>query len=132
MSCTGYAAEYLPPGPERDECLGLIRIGVKFAAQHTGRKHGFLHNYLLGLARGMGGELSFERLLLRLRHEALKRELLGDEASPVEEIDEGFKMLAYYDPRLGRRQITLCTLRNKWSKVREIFSVDTIPASPKP
>jgi hypothetical protein len=35
---TGAASEYLPPDdPERDELLGLVRLGLKFQAQHTGR-----------------------------------------------------------------------------------------------
>lgn len=132
MSCTGYAAEYLPPGPEREEVLGLIRIGVKFAAQHNGRKHGFLHGFLLDLARGMGGELSFERLLLRLRHEALKRDLLGDEASPMEKVDDGFELLTYHDPRRGRVQMPFGTLRNRWTDVRKKIAEGGFTGSPIP
>lgn len=133
ITCTAIAAEHLPPdGPVRDELLGLVRIGLAIKAQHTGRKPGFLHNYLLGLAGGMGGELNFERLLLRLRHEAMKRELLSDEAIPVEKVDEGFELLTYHEPRRGRVQMTFGTLRNKWTKVRKIFSGDQITKSPKP
>lgn len=119
MSCTGYAAEYLPPGPERDEVLGLIRIGVKFAAQMTGSKPGFMHRYLLGLADGMGGDLSFERLLLELKVEARKRELLGADTSPVERVDETFELLTWHDPRRGRRQMPFGSLRNAWTGVRK-------------
>jgi hypothetical protein len=119
MSCTGYAAEYLPPGPERDECLGLIRIGVKFASQHNGSKPGYMHRYLLGLVGGMEGDLSFDRLLLELRFEARKRDLLGDDRSPIERVDESFEVLVWHDPRRGRRQMPFGTLRNAWTVVRK-------------
>lgn len=119
MSCTGWAAEFLPQGPERDACLGLIRIGVKFSAQHNGSKPGFMHRYLLGLAAGMGGDLSFERLLLELKLEARKRELLGADTSPVERVDETFELLTWHDPRRGRRQMPFGTLRNQLSAVRK-------------
>lgn len=119
MSCTGYAAEYLPPGPELEELLGLVRIGVKFAAQHNGSKPGFMHRYLLRLAGGMGGDLSFERLLLELKLEARKREVLGADKSPVERVDEEFEVLTWHDPRRGRRQMPFGTLRNAWTAARK-------------
>lgn len=119
MSATGYAAQHLPPGPERDEVLGLIRVGVKFSAQHNGSKPGFMHRYLLGLANGMGGDLSFERLLLELRFEARRRALLGADKSPIEQVDESFELLTWHDPRRGRRQTPFGTLRNAWTGVRK-------------
>lgn len=119
MSCTGYAAAHLPPGPDREEVLCLIRIGVKFAAQHNGSKPGFMHRYLLGLAGRMGADLSFERLLIELRLEASWRALLGVEKSPIEKVDEEFELLTWHDPRRGRRQMAFGTLRNTWTAVRK-------------
>lgn len=118
MSATGYVAQHLPHGPELEEVLGLIRVGVKFSAQRGG-KPGFMHWYLLGLVDGMGGDLSFERLLLELRFEARKRALLGPEKSPIERVDDSFELLTWHDPRRGRRQMPFGSLRNAWTVVRK-------------
>jgi hypothetical protein len=124
VSATGYADQFLPPGPERDECMGLMRLGFEMAKQHTGRKRGFLYNYLLELARGMGGALTFERLVLELRLQARRRELLGEGTSPIEKVDEEFELLTWHDPRRGRRQTPFGTLRNRWTDVRKFFLAD--------
>lgn len=132
MSATGYAAQHLPPGPERDECLGLIRAGVTFTAQQNGRKPGFLHCFLLALAGRLEGDLSFNGLLLELRVEARKRELLGEETSPVEKVDEAFEVLTYHEPRRGRIQMPFGTLRNKWTEVRKKIAAEDFTESPNP
>jgi len=133
VTCTGDAAEHLPPeGPVRDELLGLVRLGLAIEAQHTGRKPGFLHNYLVDLAARVGGDLTFNGLLLELRLEARKRELLGDDASPSERVDEGFELFTYHDPRRGRIQMPFGTLRNRWTDVRKKILGRRFTVSPKP
>lgn len=131
VTCTGDAAMHLPPdGPVRDELLGLVRLGLAIEAQHTGRKPGFLHNYLTGLAGCMGGDLSFNRLLLELRLAAKKRALLGENISPIENVDESFELLTYHDRRRGRIQMPFSTLRNKWSKVRKKIAEEGFTEAP--
>ena len=52
----------MPDCPERDELLGLVRIGVAFQAQHCGRKAGFLRNYVEAIVATMEkrmGEFGF-------------------------------------------------------------------------
>ena len=49
MTATGALVQYVPEGPERDELLGLLRIGMAFRAQQRGRRPGFLTGYVRAL-----------------------------------------------------------------------------------
>lgn len=102
---------HLPPGFERDELVRLARLGAKFAAQHRGRRPGFLRRYV----RELVGKLetrTFEALLVELELDAVRRDVLGEDASPIERVDRSFEVLTYHDPKHGRRQVTFKTIRN--------------------
>jgi len=50
MNLTHYVETTLPPSPEREEVLALVRLGLSFQQQQNiGKKPGFLKNYLLKL-----------------------------------------------------------------------------------
>ena len=65
--------------------LHLARLGAKFAAQHRGRRPGFLHRTLRDVVGGR--RLTFDALLAELEIAAAKRELHGAHASPFEKVD---------------------------------------------
>lgn len=119
MSVTGYVYDRLPEGPERDEALGLIRLGFKIAAQHNGKKPGFMACYLADLAKRIHGPLTFESLLLELRIQALARSVNGEAESPIENVDLSFELLTYHHPRRGRLQMPFGTLRNYLTTVKK-------------
>lgn len=119
VSVTGYVFENLPEGPERDEALGLIRLGFKIAAQHNGKNPGFLARYLADLAKRINGPLTFESLLLELRYQARVREVQGENASPIESVDVSFELLTFHDPRRGRLQMPFGTLRNHLTTIKK-------------
>lgn len=117
MSCTGYVAPFLPEGPEREEALGLIRLGIKFRNQHSGRKRGFLFNYVKRLA-AKDGVTSFGALVGELELEAARRNLYGERASPVEKVDRVWGLVTLHLPGKGEVRRTFHTLENIFSKVR--------------
>jgi hypothetical protein len=119
MSVTGYVYDHLPEGPERDQALGLIRLGFKIAAQHTGKKPGFMACYLADLAKRIHGPLTFESLLLELRIQALARSVNGEAESPIENVDPAFELLTFHHPRRGRVQMPFGTLRNHLTRVKK-------------
>lgn len=120
ITTTGAAAEHLPAdGPERDEILGLVRLGLRFRAQQDGRRPGFMRRYLIDLARKLEPPMTFERLLLQLAFEAQRRAFLGAAESPIEKIDRAADLVTYHDPKHGRLQVTFKTLRNHWTAVKK-------------
>jgi len=121
ITTTGAAAEYLPPdGPERDELLGLVRLGLKFKAQqHQGRRPGFLHRYITALVQAAPGRMSFEGLLKELAFQARRRELLGESASPIEKIDREWELVTWHCPRRGRKQTTFKRLQNLLATIQK-------------
>ena len=54
---TGRLHALLPEGPERDELLGIARLGVKMKRQHVGKRPEFIQNYFRSIV---------ERLAVRL------------------------------------------------------------------
>jgi hypothetical protein len=120
MGVTGYVYDNLPEGPERDEAIVMIRLGVKFAAQQNiGKKPGFMACYLTDLATRIKGPLTFESLLLALRIQALTLSVDDESDSPIENVDLSFELLTYHHPRRGRLQMPFGTLRNYLTKVKK-------------
>lgn len=117
MDLADYANEHLPPGPERDEAVSLIRLGQKFRIQQRGKRKGFLTKYLEAIAERISGKASFDLMLYELGIESSRREVYGEDASPVEKIDWEFELVTYHDPKGGRKQITFKALQNKISKM---------------
>jgi len=67
MNLTHYVETTLPPSPEREEVLALVRLGLSFQQQQNiGKKPGFLKNYLLKLIPTIEGPVTFDLLLHEL------------------------------------------------------------------
>lgn len=111
-TATGFADRHLPPGPERDEVLGLIRVGWKFTAQRKGRRPGPLAREMLQLAQKPGAALTFDWLLDQLESAAARRSIYGPAESCVTEVNRIRETIIYDDARAGRIQITFKRARN--------------------
>jgi len=116
MNLTHYVETTLPPSPEREEVLALVRLGLSFQQQQNiGKKPGFLKNYLLKLIPTIEGPVTFDLLLHELGMEAARRDMYGEEASPIEKVDRVWELVTYHHPRTGRQQLTFKSIRNKLS-----------------
>lgn len=111
MSATGTLMRFVPEGPEREELLVLVRLGTTFQAQHRGRRPGYLRRYLAGIVSTMPRP-TFAALLVELKLLALRREIQGEAASPIESVNAEFELVTYHDPARGRQQVTFKTIRN--------------------
>jgi len=109
-TATGAVDYYFPPGDKRDHVMGLVRLGQAFGRQHCGRKPGFLHHYICGIVAGME-KPTFANLLAELDLAAARRDA-GDDHEPIERVSRSFELLTFHDPRAGRCQIALGTLRD--------------------
>lgn len=108
---------YIPSGPRRDELLGLVRIGITFKNQQTGRRPGFLHRYIVGIVGRMAQPVTFDGLLAELELEAVRRE--SDEGVPIERVSRSFLLITYHHPRKGRLQVAFGTLRNIFTQAKK-------------
>jgi hypothetical protein len=116
MNLTHYVETTLPPSPEREEILTLVRLGLSFQQQQNiGKKPGFLKNYLLKLLSAIEGPITFDGLLHELELEAARRDMYGEEESPIERVDRIWELVTYHHPRTGRQQLTFKSIRNKLS-----------------
>src|SRR5690348_3123344 len=116
MNLAHYVETTLPPSPEREEILTLVRLGLSFKKQQNmGKKPGFLKGYLLNLLPTIEGPVTFDRLLQELELEAARRDMYGEKASPIEKVDRVWQLVTYHDPRRGRQQLTFKSIRNKLS-----------------
>ena len=118
FTATGYAAENLPAGTEREEIIVLIRLGAKFRSQHVGKRRGFLHNYLDSVVARMAEPLTFDALLGELELAAVRRSADDGEAVPVEQVSRSFCLLTYHDPKRGRLQVTFGRLKNIFTEAK--------------
>ncbi|SFN32431.1 hypothetical protein SAMN05216386_0480 [Nitrosospira briensis] len=120
MNITSYLETALPPSPERDQLITLVRLGLSFQKHHrVGKRPGPLKAYLLKVTGRIDAPLTFDRLLEELELEAVRRGMHGTAASPVEKVDRVWEIITYHHPRAGRQQLTFKTLRNKltWCKL---------------
>jgi hypothetical protein len=116
MNLTHYVETTLPPSPEREELLTLVRLGLSFQKQQRiGKRPGFLKDYLLSLLAKMEGPLTFDRLLQELELEAARRDMYGENESPIEKVDRIWSLLTYHHPRTGRQQLSFKSIQNKLS-----------------
>jgi hypothetical protein len=116
MNLTHYVETALPPSPEREELLTLVRLGLSFQKQQRiGKRPGFLKDYLLKLLSRMEGPLTFDRLLQELELEAARRDMYGENESPIEKVDRVWEIISYHHPRTGRQQLSFKSIRNKLS-----------------
>lgn len=101
----------MPPGPERDQVLDLIRFAITFKAQHAGRRPGFLAKEIARIVEKIGEPITFERVLEEIESAAVRRDR-GDEGA-FEQVNRVWSLVTYHDPRRGRVQVTFATIRNK-------------------
>ena len=121
---TGALAQYVPAGPEQDELLGLVRIGIKIKRQQVGRRPGKLSRLILDCTRRAGPPYTFARLLDELSKEAARRELYGAKASPIEKIDRIWDLVTIHTKR--REQVTFATVRNHLTAAKKILSAEIL------
>jgi hypothetical protein len=120
VNVTSYLENALPPSPEREELLALVRLGLSFQKhQRVGKRPGPLKAYLLKVAGKLESPVTFEKLLEELELEAVRRNMHGTTASPIEKVDRVWEIITYHHPRTGRQQLTFKTIRNKlsWCKL---------------
>jgi hypothetical protein len=91
------------------ELKRLAELGRKF--DRRGRCPGYLHRHVAAIVSNMPRP-TFAALLSELRYEAVRRSVQGEAASPIEEVDQGFEVLKFHDPKHGRRQVTFKHLKN--------------------
>lgn len=127
---TGRLVLLIPPGPECDEMLGLVRMAVKFKRQQCGRRNGRLHNYIVEVVSTIKGPVTFEALLDELELAAARRELqrASASASPIEKVDRVWEVVTFHDPRAGIKEVTFKRLQNILTKAKK----KRFPTSAKP
>lgn len=130
-TATGCASLYLPPGERRDEILGLIRIGLRFREQQVGKRPGILSRLVLECARRIGKPYSFAQLLDELELEAARRDLYGEQASPVEKVDRIWQLVTIHTKK-GREQKPFGTVRNHLTRAKKRISGEELTLSAKP
>ena len=115
---------HLPAGPERDEILGLIRLGAHFKAQQVGKRPGLLARLVLDCARRAGPPYSFAQLLDELALEAARRALHGEQASPVEKVDRVWQLATIHLPKHGGVPVPFKTLQNHLTTAKIILRAE--------
>ena len=109
---TGYCSLHLPEGPERDKALGLIRIGLAFKTQQTGRKPDAVTQYIALLVKQLP-QASFANLLEKLeaesaRHDAAAGECICAKVNRVHEVS------TFFHPKRGEEvDVPFGTLKKK-------------------
>lgn len=125
INATGCLVRYVPEGADRDELLGLVRIGLKFD-KHEGKKPGALSKLILQCARRAGIPYTFAKLLDELEKEAARRDLYGVQVSTIEKVDRIFELVTHHTKK-GREQVTFKTIMNHLSNAKKILFSE-IPA----
>ncbi len=129
-TATGYAKENLPRGKQRDEILGLVRIGLKFKSQQVGKRPGVLARTVLDCAKRAGPPYSFAQQLDELERAAARRELHGEAESPVEKVDRIFELVTLHT-KFGRAQVPFSTMRNHLTTAKKCLLTE-FPLATKP
>lgn len=121
-------AQYLPPGPARDELLGLVRLGLKFRQQHGGKRPGAIARLVLECARRAGEPYSFDAVLVELSLAARRRTLLGDRSMIVLDVARDDEFVTVDVPGRGPRDIPFATVRNHLTEAKKKLRAE-IPES---
>lgn len=122
---TGTLAQHFA-GEELESLRGLVRIGIQFQEQQVGKRPGALSRLILDCSRRIGKPYSFAQLLDELELEAARRNLHGEQASPVEKVDRIFELVTIHLKQV-RRQVPFGTVRNHLTKAKNILHGE-IPA----
>lgn len=116
---TGRLVALVPPGPERDELLGLVRLAVSFSKP---RGPSQFQKYLNALVAGLPQPMTFDRFVIELALEETRRHMYGRKDIPVIKVDRFFKIVVY-EGRDGRpKEIEFSALRNRFTKARKILN----------
>lgn len=126
---TGALVSYVPAGDDQDELLGLVRMGVRFKANHIGKRPGALSRLILDCTRRAGPPYTFAGLLNELALEAARRDLHGEHASPVEKICRIWALVTIHLPKQGRVQVPFATVRNHLTAAKKTIRAE-FPPSP--
>jgi len=125
-AAVGVLMRYVPAGPERDELIETVRIGIIFKQQrHAGKRPGPLARLVLDCAKRAGPPYAFAQLLDQLELEAARRELHGEKASPIEKIDRIWLLATVHLPKRGRVQVPFKTLQNHLTAARKWLRNET-------
>ena len=124
MSVTSYLISHLPEGPERDEVLDIVRLGLKFRGQHTGRRPGPIARLVRDCASRSGPPYTFDKLLEEIEIEAARRALHGERASMVERVDRVWQLATIHLSRRGPVQVSFGTLRNHLTRAKKILDAE--------
>lgn len=127
---TGALVKHVPPGDTRDEIMMLVRLAIPFARQQCGKRHGYLHHYLVGMVGGMDGRPSFEKLLDELTLAAQRRDCSDGRHEPIERVSRSMEVLIYHDPIYGEKEIDFGTLRNRLTAAKKALKNKLFTASP--
>lgn len=119
---------HIPASPQRDELIGLVRMGHKFKQQHRGKRPGALSRLVLDCARRAGPPHTFEQLLEEMELAAVRRELHGERASPIEKIDRVWQLATCHLQR-GRVQVPFGTLRNHLTDAKKLLLTEFTPTA---
>lgn len=127
-TATGMVAQYLPPGPARDELLGLVRLGLKFRQRHgTGKKPGPIARLVLECARRAGEPHTFDAVLVELSLAARRRAFLGDRSMIVLDVSREDEFVTVDVPGRAPRDIPFATIRNHLTQAKKRLRAE-IPA----
>lgn len=119
MSVTGYAFDNLPEGPERDEALGLIRVGLAFRGQQCGRKPDQITNYITDLVSKLS-KPTFAALLERLEAETARHDLPAGVA--VVSVNRVFEVVQLHHLKRGTVEISFKRLQNLVTIAKKIHA----------
>lgn len=123
IATTGDAAGYLPPdGQARDELLNLVQLGLRFRAQHTGRRPGLLARTVRDCVARVGPRCTFAELLVELDLLAAERaEARGGRLPPVESVSRSWEVVRFHDPRRGEIEVSFSALRAHLTAAKKIL-----------
>ncbi len=100
------------------ELLDLVKLGIKFKRNQSGKKPEYFSEYLASIVKRIE-KPTFKNLLCELELEAARRELHGEKASPIEKVDRIWEVLTYHHPKKGRMQMPFGTLRNQLTQAKK-------------
>lgn len=130
MTTTGYLFDNLPAGPERDQALGLVRVGLKFQAQQSGRKSDSITRYLASLARGLP-KCSISALLEKLETESFRHDY-GAGACACTRVNRIHETVTFWHPKRGETEISFPSLIVKLSRLKKSsFGTSLVNTKPK-
>lgn len=88
----------------------LAELGRRFREHQRGRRPGVLATYVRDAVARLETR-TFAELVSELEFQALRRNLLGPQASPIEKVNREFETVVYHDRR-GRHLASFKRLRN--------------------